>query len=113
MRLEKFSVPFSLRRYTAGVDNAACTFEMIVRIKSKDTFNDLPHDTGSLTYSIDPDGWAYVETVEAVYHQIDVTIKAYEAGANIQRWIAHIKDLKYIDVEYAMGSGAGSHYLTS
>lgn len=121
-RIKRVRIPYSLKRNgTApgdGDPDGKIVITVDVRSKSRGVDGNNYHEvTGTYDSSTatwqQPDGWIDVEGVFASHHQLDVKFEAYESAASAKRWISHLRDFPYIEVEYEQGGTTGTEYRTS
>jgi len=116
-RVLKLRIPHTLRRnsVTPGDGDPAAKLVISVTVRSKSRFDDEYHSTtatydSSSSYQ-NPDGWIeFNESTYGTHHQFVVSFTATTTSASAQRWIAHLRDLGYLEVEFAFGSKYGAEY---
>lgn len=118
-RIHRIRVPFSASRNGNLLKDLAGEGQLSITVTviSTDSIGGArTAKQGSLTYlgsssiyTVSPDDWILIDGVQAMYHKITIDINMNDPDNNtLARWIAHIKDLKLIEVEVSTGGGVGS-----
>lgn len=116
-RITRIRVPFSLKRNEVfpGDGDPAGKIVITAKVRSKSRGVDAAHESDPGTYDSsssyqNPEAWIDIEGVMATHHQIDIKFEAYRSVSSAERWISHLRDIPYIEVEYEIGGETGTSY---
>ena len=107
-------VPFTMRRFQEEIGTETkFTTKLYVTVRTKSSMTsdavDAPASATQFTLSsVTPDDWLPIEGVSGVYHQIEIKIvTAPVTASQYVRPTAHLRNLRYVDVAYAIDGTVG------
>lgn len=124
--IKRVRIPWSLKRDATNPGDGDPAGKLVVtvkvRSKSRGADGDNYHETNAATLDTSSttwqhsDGWIDIEngrgSVIASHHQLDVKFEAYETSASAKRWISHLRDFPYVEVEFTQHGTHGTEFRT-
>jgi len=120
--INRVRIPWSLKRGSTnpGDGNPDGKIVITVKVRSKtravdgDNYHEVTGTYDSSQTWQSPDGWIDLNggngSAVATHHQLDVKFEAYEDSASSKRWISHLRDFPYVEVDVTQHGTSGSEY---
>jgi hypothetical protein len=120
-RIKRVRIPFSLVRGSTYIGDGDPDGKLIITVKVNsrsrgvDTFHQSTgtYDSSSATCQ-NADNWIDIDSgqgsVAATHHQLDIKFEAYDTLTSGKRWISHLRDFPYVEVEFTQEGTSSSPF---